>query len=111
MCLVMPPSTPGTIALRMRVLAKVPRIMTSWLPRREPKLLKSAFCTPCSVRYLPAGPSFLMSPAGEMWSVVLESLFTARQRAPLIGWMPGGVLLMPTKYGGLATYVDFGSQL
>ncbi len=29
------PST-GTISLRMRILAKVPRIITSWLPRREP---------------------------------------------------------------------------
>jgi hypothetical protein len=38
---VMPPSTPGTISLRMRMLAKVPRIMTSWLPRRAPYELKS----------------------------------------------------------------------
>ena len=29
--------------------------MTSWLPRREPKLLKSFGVTPCSCRYLPAG--------------------------------------------------------
>ena len=34
--LVMPPSTPGTISLRMRMLAKVPRIITLWLPRRAP---------------------------------------------------------------------------
>ena len=39
---VRPPSTRapsglgGTIRLRMRTLANVPRIMTSWLPRRAP---------------------------------------------------------------------------
>ena len=32
----MPPSTPGTIWFVMRMLAKVPRIITSWLPRRAP---------------------------------------------------------------------------
>jgi hypothetical protein len=33
---VKPPSTPGNIKFLMRTLAKVPRIMTSWLPRRAP---------------------------------------------------------------------------
>ena len=32
----MPPSMPGTISFLMRMLAKVPRIMISWLPRRAP---------------------------------------------------------------------------
>ncbi len=36
--------------LRMRMLAKVPRIITSWLPRRAPKELKSRGATPCSCR-------------------------------------------------------------
>ena len=31
-----PPSVPGASWLRSRMLAKVPRIITSWLPRREP---------------------------------------------------------------------------
>ena len=31
-----PPSTPSSISFWMRMLAKVPRIMISWLPRREP---------------------------------------------------------------------------
>jgi hypothetical protein len=35
-CLVTPPSVPGAIWLRIRTLAKVPRTITSWLPRREP---------------------------------------------------------------------------
>ena len=34
--LVTPPSTPGTIRFLMRTLAKVPRVMTRSLPRREP---------------------------------------------------------------------------
>lgn len=33
---VKPPSVPGAIWLRRRMFANVPRIMTSWLPRREP---------------------------------------------------------------------------
>ena len=33
---VTPPSVPGASWLRSRMLAKVPRIITSWLPRREP---------------------------------------------------------------------------
>ena len=37
----MPPSTPGTRWLRSRTLAKVPRTITSWLPRRAPYELKS----------------------------------------------------------------------
>jgi hypothetical protein len=32
---------PGTISFLMRMLAKVPRIITSWLPRRVPYWLKS----------------------------------------------------------------------
>ena len=38
--------------------------------------------TPCCCRYEPAGPSFLMLPAGEMWSVVIESPNSAMMRAP-----------------------------
>jgi hypothetical protein len=33
---VYPPSVPGAISLRRRMFANVPRIITSWLPRREP---------------------------------------------------------------------------
>ena len=33
---VKPPSVPGASRLRSRMLANVPRIITSWLPRREP---------------------------------------------------------------------------
>ncbi|MGC4080765.1 MAG: hypothetical protein QM736_01245 [Vicinamibacterales bacterium] len=58
----------------------MPRIITSWLPRRAPYQLKSAGATPCSMRYLPAGLSFLIEPAGEMWSVVMLSPSTASTR-------------------------------
>ena len=70
---VMPPSTSGFRRLRSRTLAKVPRIMTSWLPRRAPYELKSLGGTPFDRRYLPAGLSAGMDPAGEIWSVVTES--------------------------------------
>ena len=56
--------------------------------------------TPCSVRNLPAGESPLMLPAGEMWSVVTLSPSTARQRAPLMGWIGCTSMVIPSKYGG-----------
>jgi hypothetical protein len=34
--IVQPPSVPGASWLRRRMLANVPRIITSWLPRRAP---------------------------------------------------------------------------
>jgi hypothetical protein len=46
--------------------------------------LKSAKSTPFSVRKRPAGLSFLIAPAGEMWSVVTESPKMPSGRAPLI---------------------------
>src|SRR2546429_151993 len=66
MCTVTPPSTPGTSRFLRRMFAKVPRIITSWLPRRAPNELKSSGFTPCSVRYFAAGPCLSMSPAGEV---------------------------------------------
>jgi len=63
-------------------LPNVPRIITSWFPRREPKVFQSTCSTPCSRRYRAAGPFLGMDPAGEMWSVVTESPSTASARAP-----------------------------
>ncbi len=61
-------------------------------------------CTPCDTRYLAAGLVLAMSPAGEMWSVVTESPSSARQRARGdVGDRPCGVIVMPSKYGGLRT--------
>src|ERR1700709_2670930 len=105
-----PPSTPGTNWLRSRMLANVPRIITSWLPRREPRELKSARATPCAARYLPAGESALMEPAGEMWSVVTESPSLASTRAPVMSVTGDGSGDIPSKYGGLRTYVESGSH-
>ena len=98
-----PPSTPGTSWLRSRMLAKVPRIITSWLPRREPYELNSWRATPCSARYLPAGESALIEPAGEMWSVVTESPSLASTRAPAMSCTGCGSFAMPSKYGGFRT--------
>src|SRR5690349_7560067 len=102
---VQPPSVPGAISFLRRMFANVPRIITSWLPRRAPYELKSFFVTPCSMSHLPAGEDCGMLPAGEMWSVVIESPSNARHLAPAIGRIPGGDMVMPSKYGGFFTYV------
>src|SRR3954464_14648671 len=101
-----PPSTPGTSWLRSRMLAKVPRIMTSWLPRRDPYELKSRLSTPCSDRYFPAGESALIEPAGEMWSVVTESPSLASTRASAMSATGAGWWDMLWKCGGLRTLVE-----
>ncbi len=85
------------------MLANVPRIMTSWLPRREPKELKSFRWTSWSRRYCAAGVSALMEPAGLMWSVVTESPSSARTRAPVMSFTGAGSDGMPSKYGGFRT--------
>ena len=62
--------------------ANVPRIITSWWPRRAPYELNSSGATPCSWSHWPAGDQAAIEPAGEMWSVVTESPSTASTRAP-----------------------------
>ncbi len=41
-----------------------------------------------------------MLPAGEMWSVVIESPKRPRQRAPWMSVIGAGCIVMPSKYGG-----------
>ncbi len=53
--------------------------------------------TPCPVRYSPAGPSLLIAPAGEMWSVVTESPSLASTRAPWMSVTGDGLSVMPSK--------------
>ena len=81
----------------MRMLAKVPRIMISWLPRRVPYWLNSPTGTWRSSRYLPAGEVARMLPAGEMWSVVIESPKRPRMRALTMSVSGFGSLVMPSK--------------
>jgi len=61
--------------------------------------LKPLRSTPRSSRYLPAGLSTAIAPAGEIWSVVIESPKIARMRAPETG--SSCLLLSRLKYGGL----------
>ena len=99
----MKPPRLSTSLFCSRMLAKVPRIITSWLPRREPYELKSPGSTPCSISHCPAGLSFLIAPAGEMWSVVIESPSTASTRAPSIGSTGSGSGGIPSKKVGRRT--------
>ena len=50
----------------MRMFPNVPRIMISWLPRRDPNVLNSTGFTPWSVSHSAAGLSFGIAPAGEI---------------------------------------------
>jgi hypothetical protein len=85
----------------MRMLANVPRTITSWLPRRAPYWLKSISGTPGSIRYLPAGLLVAIEPAGEMWSVVTLSPRYANAFAPTISLRVGacGWVARSRKYG------------
>jgi hypothetical protein len=53
--------------------------------------------------HFPAGLAAGMLPAGEMWSVVIESPSRASAFAPRIGRTPGGCIVIPSKYGGFFT--------
>ncbi len=59
---------------------------------------------------MPAGDQAAIEPAGEMWSVVTESPSQASTRAPAISVTGSGSSRIPVKNGGLATYVEPGSQ-
>src|SRR5918998_4252598 len=108
---VTPPSVLGARRFRILVFAKVPRTSTSWLPRRDPYELKSDSATPWPTRYRPAGESFLMLPAGEMWSVVTLSPRTAITLAPRISGTRLGLSRgIPSKYGGRRTYVELAAH-
>ena len=84
------------------MLPKVPRIITSWWPRRAPYELKSSGATPFACSHWPAGDQAAMDPAGLMWSVVTESPRTASARAPTMSVTGAGSAVRPVKKGGLA---------
>ena len=88
----------------------VPRIITSWWPRRAPYELNSSGPTPCSWSHAPAGADALIEPAGEMWSVVTESPRTARTLPPSMSPGRSASSVRPSKNGGLAMYVEASSQ-
>ena len=92
------------------MLPKVPRIITSWCPRRAPYELNSSGGTFRSWSHSPAGDHEAIEPAGLMWSVVTESPRTARTRAPSMSAIAAGVADRPSKNGGRAMYVECGSQ-
>jgi hypothetical protein len=85
------------------MFAKVPRIITSWCPRRAPYELKSRGSTPWATSHSPAGDVRAIEPAGLMWSVVTLSPRTASTRAPLMSGGSAGASPTPSKKGGRAT--------
>ena len=62
--------------------------------------MKSAGATPRACRNLPAGELALMLPAGEMWSVVIESPKMPITRALWMSLIEPTCIVMPSKYGG-----------
>ena len=58
--------------------------------------------------HLPAGEFSLIAPAGEMWSVVIESPKMPSARAPRMSLVAPGIIVKPSKNGGFAMYVDVG---
>src|SRR5690625_1820808 len=97
---VLPPSVPGASILRIRILANVPRIITSWFPRRDPYELKCLGETPLSCKYCPAGTFIPIAPDGEIWSVVIESPKLARALKLFKGSIDSGSFDNPSKNGG-----------
>src|SRR5699024_7952855 len=88
------------------MLAKVPRIITSWFPRRDPYELKCRGVTPFSCKYCPAGISLAIAPAGEIWSVVMESPKYPSTRKLFKGLMESASFDKPSKNGGFWIYVE-----
>src|SRR6266480_2136762 len=69
--------------------------------------------TSCSKRYLPAGLSAGIMPAGEMWSVVILSSNSPRTRAPLMSSLADPASpprARASNQGGFLTYVEDSSH-
>ena len=80
----------------MRMLAKVPRIITSWLPRRAPYWLKSTAAP--VVEQIMAGRARLADVAGGRDVVGGDRVEQERQRAaPTMSVTGFGSLAMPSK--------------
>ena len=84
-----------------RILANVPLAIIRSLPLLAPYVLKSFFSIPRSFKNFAAGEFTEMFPAGEIWSVVIESptfkrtlalkiLFIGLRAAPVV-WKKGGL--------------------
>ena len=99
------PSLPSTSRLRSRMLPNVPRIITSWWPRRAPYELKSSGATPCSWSQAGRGPGG--DRAGRADVVGRDRVAEHRQDAGALDVASGArVAPRPSKNGGLATYVE-----
>jgi len=88
------------------VLAKVPLAITSSLPLLAPYVLKSFGSIPFPYKYLPAGEFFEILPAGEIWSVVIESPKFNKQYPFAISGIDLGAISVYLKNGGSWIYVE-----
>jgi len=61
------------------VFANVPLAIISSFPLLAPYVLKSFGSTPFEIKYFAAGEFLDILPAGEMWSVVIESPKLSKQ--------------------------------
>src|SRR3546814_4518261 len=71
--IVLPAGIASPSRLRTVGLVNSPRTITSQLPRREEKTLRSAGSAPCAISQRAASPSGGIAPAGDIWSVVMRS--------------------------------------
>ena len=105
------PPCPSTSRLRSRMLPNVPRIITSWWPRRAPYELNSSGATPCSWSHWPAGDQAAIEPAGRdvvgRHRVAEDAPGRGRRRCRATG---AGSSVSPSKNGGFAMYVEAASQ-
>ena len=82
--------------------------------------MKSVGETWCSIRYSPAGEAFLIEPAGEMWSVVIESPKMPRIRASMMSvtggqtyaWDPSSTYVQnPPYFEGMTKHFPSGDVM
>src|ERR671918_807110 len=91
-CSVTLPSASGVSRFRNRMFANVPRIITSWCPRRAPYELKSRGSTPRSISHSPAGEVRAIEPARLMWPGVAVAIRNRRGPPAIVTVKDRGVV-------------------
>src|SRR3546814_14431675 len=79
--IVLPAGTASSSRLRTLGLVNSPRSITSQLPRRDEKTLRSAGPAPCAISQRAASLATGIAPAGDLWSVLPSYASTSRGAA------------------------------